>query len=93
MSDQTFFFNLIEVGHFATYLAMVVAVMQGLAPLLARQLRMPGLAGLGVNASVAVFVLTTIGGLTLIHAFVTSNFSVLYVAQHSNLQLPMFYKV
>ncbi|TDJ62072.1 MAG: c-type cytochrome biogenesis protein CcmF, partial [Proteobacteria bacterium] len=93
MSDQTFFFNLIEIGHFAAYLAMVVAVVQGLAPLLARQLRMPGLAGLSVNASVAVFVLTTIGGLTLIHAFVTSNFSVLYVAQHSNLQLPMFYKV
>ncbi|MCZ6732274.1 MAG: heme lyase CcmF/NrfE family subunit [Gammaproteobacteria bacterium] len=93
MSDQTFFFNLIEVGHFAAYLALVVAVVQGLAPLLARQLRMPGLAGLSVNASVAVFVLTTIGGFTLIHAFVTSNFSVLYVAQHSNLQLPMFYKV
>ena len=82
MSDQTFFFNLIEVGHFAAYLAMVVALVQGLAPLLARQLRMPALAGLTVNASVVVFVLTTLGGLTLIHAFVTSNFSVLPSCGH-----------
>lgn len=86
-------FNLIEVGHFAAYLAMVVALVQGLAPLAARGLRIPSLAGITVNAATAVFLLTTVGALTLIHAFVTGNFSVVYVAQHSNLQLPLFYKV
>ena len=73
MFDQAFFSNLIEVGNFAAYVAMIVALLQALAPLLARQLRIPALAGLAVNASVAVFLLTTVGGLTLVHAFVTSN--------------------
>jgi len=40
-----------------------------------------------------VFVLTSIGGAALIHAFVTSNFSVMYVAATSNTELPIFYKV
>ncbi len=85
--------NLVEVGHFAAFLAMAVALLQGLGPLLARWARMPSLAGISVNAAGAVFALTTVGGLSLIHAFVTGNFSVQYVAQHSNLQLPLFYKV
>ncbi len=85
--------NLIELGHFCAYLAMLVALLQGLAPLAAHYLRQPRLAQLSVNASVGVFVLTTIGGLSLIHAFVTSNFSVQYVATNSNTLLPIFYKV
>ena len=85
--------NLVELGHFCAYLAMLVALLQGLAPIMAHYLRQPRLAQLSVNASVAVFGLTSIGGLSLIHAFVTSNFSVEYVASHSNSLLPMFYKV
>src|SRR3970282_2976206 len=56
-------------------------------------LRHPRLAQLSVNASAAVFMLTTIGGLSLVHAFVTSNFSVQYVATNSNSLLTVFYKV
>ncbi|HLQ27111.1 MAG TPA: heme lyase CcmF/NrfE family subunit [Acidiferrobacterales bacterium] len=85
--------NLIELGHFAAYLAFTVALVQGLAPLLAHKLRLPSLADISINAAILVFLLTTLGGLTLIHAFVTSNFSVLYVAMTSNSQLPLFYKV
>jgi cytochrome c-type biogenesis protein CcmF len=86
-------FNLVEVGHFAAHLALLVALIQGLAPVGARLFGVPRLAAVGVNAAIAVFLLTTVGGITLIHAFVTSNFSVLYVASHSNTLLPMFYKV
>jgi cytochrome c-type biogenesis protein CcmF len=85
--------NLIELGHFAAYLAFVVAIIQGVAPLAARLLKQPRLAAISVNATVVVFVLTTIGGLSLIQAFVTSNFSVKYVATNSNSLLPVFYKV
>ena len=85
--------NLVELGHFCAYLAMLVALVQGLAPIVAHYLKQPRLAQLSVNGSVAVFALTTIGGLGLIHAFVTSNFSVEYVAVNSNTLLPMFYKV
>jgi len=85
--------NLVELGHYCAYLALIVALIQGLAPIAAHYLRQPRLAQLSVNASVAVFVLTSIGGLSLVHAFVTSNFSVQYVAATSNTLLPIFYKV
>jgi len=68
--------NLVELGHYCAYLALIVALIQGLAPIAAHYLRQPRLAQLSVNASVAVFVLTSIGGLSLVHAFVTSNFTV-----------------
>ena len=85
--------NLVELGLFCAYLAMMVALLQGVAPIAAHYLRQPRLAQLSVNASAAVFLLTTLGGLSLVHAFVTSNFSVQYVATNSNSLLPIFYKV
>lgn len=84
---------LVELGHYAAYLAFVVAIVQALAPVAARLFRATRVAEISANASVAVFALTSVGAAALIHAFVTSNFSVAYVAQHSNLQLPLFYKV
>lgn len=84
---------LIELGHFAAYLAFAAAFVQGLAPLAARVFKLPALARLSVSASLVVFVLASIAGLALAHAFVTGNFSVLYVAMTSNSQLPLFYKV
>ena len=84
---------IVELGHFSAHLALAAALVQGLAPLAARWLREPRLAALSINAAILVFVLTTIGAATLIHAFVTSDFSVAYVAQHSNTLLPLFYKV
>ena len=85
--------NIIEVGHFAAYLAFAVALIQALAPLAARVFGVPAWRGLSVSAAPVVFLLTSIGAATLIHAFVANNFSVLYVASHSNTQLPLFYKV
>jgi cytochrome c-type biogenesis protein CcmF len=93
MLSDSISLNLIELGHFAAHLAMVLAIIQGLAPLLARWLGEPRLASLSISASFLVFALTTVGLVTLVHAFVTSNFSVTYVAQHSNTLLPTFYKV
>jgi cytochrome c-type biogenesis protein CcmF len=85
--------NLIELGHFCAFLAFAVAMLQGLAPIAARALRMPALANVGTNAAIAVAALTTLGGITLIHAFIAQNYSVLYVAMNSNSQLPLLYKV
>ncbi|MHB8741844.1 MAG: heme lyase CcmF/NrfE family subunit [Sulfuricaulis sp.] len=93
MLASNFSLNIIELGHFCAYLAMFVALVQGLAPIVAHWLRQPRLAQLSVNASVVVFALTTVGGFSLIQAFVTSNFSVRYVAENSNTILPIFYKV
>jgi len=93
MLVDSFLFNLVELGRFVATLAMAVALVQGLAPLLARWLDEPRLSAITLNASILVFGLTTIGGATLIYAFATSNFSVAYVAQNSNTLLPMFYKL
>jgi cytochrome c-type biogenesis protein CcmF len=84
--------NLIELGHLFAFFAFTVAILQGAAPIAARVFRIPQLANLSVNAAVTVFILTSIGGLTLIHAFVTGNYSVEYVALNSNSLLPWFYK-
>jgi cytochrome c-type biogenesis protein CcmF len=84
---------LVELGHFSAHLALAVALVQGLAPFAARYLREPRLASVSINAAILVFALTTIGAAALIHAFVSGNFSVAYVAQHSNSLLPIFYKV
>jgi len=88
-----FGFHLVELGQFLAFTAMAIALIQGLVPAAARYFRRPDLGALSFNATVAVFVLTTLGGLTLVHAFVTDNFSVQYVAAHSNSRLPLFYKV
>ncbi len=85
--------NLIELGHFAAYLAFFVAIIQALAPLAARVFKAPGLRTLSVNAAPLLFLLTTVGALTIVYSLLTNNFSVLYVASNSNTHLPIFYKV
>ena len=84
---------LVEFGHLAVFTAFLVSVIQALAPWLAGRFNAPALARSGISAAFIVLILLTIGGAILIHAFVTSDFSVLYVAQHSNTQLPLLYKV
>ena len=93
MFSSGFTVHLVEYGQFAAYLALAVAIVQALAPLAARYLKRPELANVGVNAAIVLFVLTSLGGLALIHAFVTDNFSVKYVVDTSNSRLPLFYKV
>ena len=84
---------LVEFGHLATFTAFILAIVQAAAPWLAARLQAPALARSGVMASYLILVLMTIGGATLIHAFVTSDFTVRYVASHSNAELPLLYKV
>ena len=85
--------NLIEFGHFAAYLAFFVAIVQALAPLAARVFKSPGLRTISINAAPVLFLLTTVGALTIVYSLLTNNFSVLYVASNSNTHLPVFYKV
>ncbi len=85
--------NLIELGHFAAYLAFFVAIIQALAPLAGRVFKTPGLRTLSINAAPLLFLLTTVGALTIVYSLLTNNFSVLYVANNSNTHLPIFYKI
>ncbi len=91
---QAFLSNyLVEFGHLAVFTAFILSILQATAPWLAGRLNAPALARSGVMASYIVLVLMSIGGATLIHAFVISDFTVLYVASHSNKELPLLYKV
>jgi len=82
-----------ELGHFALILAFVVAVIQGVVPLLGAWRRVPAWMGVGVSAARAQFLLIGISYLCLTHAFVVSDFSFAYVAQNSNTALPLVYKI
>lgn len=84
---------LVEFGHLAVFTAFILSIIQAAAPWLAGRLETPALARSGVMASYIVLILMTIGGATLIHAFIISDFTVLYVASHSNVELPLLYKV
>jgi cytochrome c-type biogenesis protein CcmF len=84
---------LVELGNYALILAMLLAAAQaffGLAgPAFGRE------RWTAATSSVAcgqfVFVATAVG--VLIHAFITNDFSVRYVADNSNSALPLFYRV
>ena len=84
---------IVEAGHFALILALGLALIQSVAPLLGARLREPGL--MRVASSTApvqfAFVLFAFGALVLAH--VTSDFSVINVYQNSHTLKPLLYKI
>jgi cytochrome c-type biogenesis protein CcmF len=82
-----------ELGHFALILAALVALVLGTLPLLgAHQNRMAWVA-IARPAATAMALLLTFSFACLVQSFVTNDFSVVYVAQHSNSLLPIQYRV
>ncbi|CAG0929406.1 MAG: Cytochrome c-type biogenesis protein CcmF [Rhodocyclaceae bacterium] len=82
-----------ELGHFALILALLVALVQGTLPLAgaARQ-SLPWIA-VARPAAQAQFLLVALAFGCLTWAFVSHDFSVAYVAQHSNSRLPLEYRL
>jgi cytochrome c-type biogenesis protein CcmF len=82
-----------ELGHFALILAALVALILGTLPLLgAHQNRLAWVA-VARPAATVMALLITFSFACLVQAFVTNDFSVVYVAQHSNSLLPIQYRV
>ena len=82
-----------EIGHFALILALAVALVQGTLPLIgAARNHGPSMA-LASSSALAQLALVLISFLALMHAYVTSDFSVLNVAQNSHSLKPMLYKI
>ena len=79
-------------GSFALLLAFIVAVYAFLAGIEGIRTRRPLLTKSAQNAGIAVFFLVTFAVGTLEYFFFTDNFSLAYVAEHSNRALPGFYK-
>ncbi len=82
-----------EVGNFALVLALCVALTQGTLPLLGAHLNRQQWVALARPAAVAQALLLAIAFGCLTTAFVQNDFSVVYVAQHSNTLLPLQYRV
>ncbi|MFQ5696989.1 MAG: heme lyase CcmF/NrfE family subunit, partial [Myxococcota bacterium] len=82
-----------EVGHLALILALCLAAVQSTLPLVGAARGDAVWMGLARPASLGqlAFVALAFGCLT--YAFVVNDFSVLYVAEHSNSALPLHYRI
>ena len=82
-----------EIGHFALILALCVSIIQGVLPLIGAQQGRREWLVLARPAAQISFMLLTIAFITLAWCFYVNDFSVLYVAEHSNSQLPTVYRL
>jgi len=82
-----------EIGHFALVLALAVAFIQATVPLIGASRGNAAWMGLAGPASVAQVLLVGVAFAALTHAYMTSDFSLLNVAQNSHSDKPMLYKV
>jgi cytochrome c-type biogenesis protein CcmF len=81
-----------EIGHLALILALLVSIVQGVLPLIGAQRGKPAWTALARPAAQTQFVLVAFSFACLASAFVANDFSVAYVAEHSNSQLPEIYR-
>ena len=84
---------IVELGHFALILALLVALLQAVVPMVGAARGWADWMRVGVPAAGVQFVLTLAAFLALMHAFVVSDFSVRLVADNSHSLKPMLYKV
>ncbi len=82
-----------ELGHFALILAALVALVLGTLPLLGAHNNRLAWVAVARPAASALALLVTFSFACLTQAFVANDFSVVYVAQHSNSLLPLQYRV
>jgi cytochrome c-type biogenesis protein CcmF len=84
---------LVEIGHFALVLALLVALVQGTVPLVGASVRSRPLMDLGRSAALLQFGLVALAFAIFMHAHIVSDFSVRNVFENSNTAKPMLYKV
>ena len=82
-----------ELGHFALILALFVAIIQATVPLAGAARRQLGWMAAGRSCALIGFGLTALAMLALMHAYVTSDFSVLNVYENSNSTMPLVYRL
>ncbi len=82
-----------EFGHYALILALCIALIQGVMPLLGAHYGRRELLVLARPAAQVAFMLLAVAFAILAWSFYVNDFSVLYVAEHSNSQLPVIYRL
>ena len=82
-----------EIGHFVLIVSLFLAACLGALPIIGAARNNAVLMGTARPLAYGQFVFLSIALGCLTYAFVTNDFSVLYVAQHSNSQLPVIYRI
>jgi cytochrome c-type biogenesis protein CcmF len=82
-----------ELGHYALMLALPLALLQCLLPLAGARFGDPRAMGAARTLACVQAFLVLAAFVCLVNAFVANDFSVAYVAAHSNSQLPLQYRV
>jgi len=83
----------IEVGHFALALALMVAAIQSVVPLVGAQRGNARMMAVANPAALVQLVLVLTAFASLMHAFIVSDFSVVGVYQNSHTDKPLMYKI
>jgi cytochrome c-type biogenesis protein CcmF len=84
---------IVELGHFALILALLVAVVQVVVPAFGASIRDERMMRVAEPAAISQLFLIAIAFFALMHAYVTSDFSVLNVAENSHSTKPLIYKM
>jgi cytochrome c-type biogenesis protein CcmF len=82
-----------EIGAFALILAFCLSLAQAVLSFAGRARRDTAWTGAGEGAALGAFAMVAIGFAALIWAFVTSDFSVMNVAENSHTAKPLIYKI
>ncbi len=82
-----------ELGHFSLILAAGLSVLLAVLPALGAGRRNPMLMASGAPLAAGVLVFILLSFACLLYAFAQDDFSVRYVAEHSNTALPLYYKI
>jgi len=82
-----------ELGNFALILSLCLSLVLATFPLIGSINNTPGWVALAKPAAWGQFFFVSISFAALVSAFISNDFSVLYVAQNGNTQLPLIYKI
>lgn len=82
-----------ELGHFALIIAFAISIVQSVVPLIGAARNDAALIAMARPAALTQFLFVGLAYAALTYAFITFDFSVLYVSQHSNLVQPLMYRI
>jgi ABC-type amino acid transport substrate-binding protein len=82
-----------EIGNYALMLALCLALVQGVVPLVGAFRNDPRAMALARPAASGQFVMVTLAFACLVWSFISNDFSVQYVASNSNSALPVYYRI
>ena len=84
---------IIEIGHFAVILALVMALIQSTIPLIGAQTGRVRWMNVARPAAQAQFLFVLMGFIALANGFLVKDFSVAYIANNANSALPWYFRL